>query len=296
MRLSPTTLAQAMERIRKIFDTFKSCSKAYGVDVGRMEIVGSLIKKTFTDGSDIDLAIFINNAFPPFEKILLIFESILRSNMGICNTKRKQIIISFQIDNFKFDILPATNFCDPMDQNSQITRALQYVQKNEKDPKANSYKYGTAWSEFATEFVGKNSQFILDVIILAKQWTKRLTFSQKHIPSLSYMTELIVVYANRGKDEKCLRTGFIRFLKLMSDFNTIDIEFNDYKWLQQQLNLKNLDCPLPRIVDPINVWHNLAEKIDVYNRAKIMRAASLTLEKLENGADLIELLNSRVYI
>lgn len=295
MRLSSASLAKAKESSQRIFDTLKQYSEQYGIDIGRMKIVGSLIKKTYTNGSDIDLAVFINNRYPPFDEVLSIFKTILSSKLGIWIIEVKKIIISFKMDDFQFDILPATNFACPLDPNSQVTGALKYIQQNVTDPKTNSYKYGTAWSEFATDFIGKNSEFILDVIMLARQWIKGLTFQHKHIPALSYMTELVVVYANRGNDKKCLRTGFIRFLKLMSDFNTIDIEFNDNRLLQQKLGLKNLDCPLPRIVDPINVWHNLAEKIYAGNRSKIMRAASCTLEKLSKGNDLIELLIYRTY-
>lgn len=189
--------------------------------------------------------------------------------------------------------MPATNFDDGINLNSQLIGALKYYTRNTVD--ATSYLYGTGWSESATNFVSKSSEFVLDVIMLAKQWIKGIQFGHKHIPSLSYMTELIVVFANRGKDESCLRIGFVRFLELIAEFNQIDIEFNDYKWLHQDLGMMKLRHSVPRILDPINMWHNVADKFYEINRVKIMRAARLTLDKLKSGADLIELLKSRNY-
>lgn len=69
--------------IQKIVEVLRETSGEYGINIVRMKVVGSFVKKTYTNGSDIDLAVFINNAYPPFNDILFKFQTILRSKLGI---------------------------------------------------------------------------------------------------------------------------------------------------------------------------------------------------------------------
>ncbi|CAL8139696.1 unnamed protein product [Orchesella dallaii] len=97
------------------------------------------------------------------------------------------------------------------------------------------------------------SEFHLKVIRLAKFWIDG-TILKEYVSAKSYMIELIAIHAQRKRKNKCVVSGFRRFLAAMSQFGQLLFSING----KVLVSFKN-DRPV--LIDVVNPFLNLAQDI-----------------------------------
>lgn len=262
-------------------DILKQQSK-YKVD--RIAIAGSIGKRTSLCGSDVDCVLFINDEHPPFDHVLSDFKIVLdESNIGK-HFKIRKANISLQVknDDFKLDLVPATNFI----KNTKKTRRLIQLQQKlvlqyiEQNPTEYGYIYSSSLAEASVKFMKNRSGFAHEMARIAKYWFKTLDFD--YVPGASTFIELVAVHAARRgrkgsrKNNSHLKS-FARFLKLLEDFDVLIVVLKE----RNQFTDNQSILEIPRLVDPVNPFNNYARHWDAEAKKRMQYYAKTTFDLLE---------------
>lgn len=297
-------LTEARCAAKLIFEKLKQkVGSVNGLKIGRTRIAGSLGKGTgisykASDGTirnpDLDLVVFVNDVDPPFTSILQQFRSLLEELDGVRVFKfvgvssMKFMFTTPRGRSIKVDLLVSRNHVKYHANwrgynvgEGQASLALKRLSKKQRlafektreiDLKENKWN-SSAFTEKTVEIINKcaNDPFNLKVVRLAKYWNARINLRKKdYVRGRSCMIELIALHAQknvRGRwknKQRCPISGFRRFLKIMSEFSTLDIDLeksNNNDIVNKSIRGNICKGLKPIIQDPVNPLNNLARGI-----------------------------------
>ncbi|XP_037044768.1 uncharacterized protein LOC119080484 [Bradysia coprophila] len=269
-----SSYAQKIAEILKVKSVYK---------IDRFFFAGSFGKRTNTIQSDVDCVYFINGHLPPFE-------GILREFYDICNQASvKKSFNSFEINlnkksiNFEIngrEMVLATNFA--MDfkkhRSKRHHQQMGVLEQIKLNPAKNCYQYSSALAESTLFFMKSRVSFANEMARISKCWFQAIG-RDFHISGASTFIELVAVYAAR-KNMPYLK-AFIRFLEELMNFEKLDVSFNSFRAISKDHKLAN--HALPRVIDPVNPYHNFAgywcDKVDDIQALK--RSAAFTMERIQ---------------
>ncbi|KAG4075073.1 hypothetical protein HA402_008138 [Bradysia odoriphaga] len=298
-----SSYAQKIAEILKVKSVYK---------IDRFFFAGSFGKRTNTIQSDVDCVYFINGHMPPFEEILREFYDICNApsvkksfNSFEINLNKKSI--NFEINGLEMDVVLATNFAMgyKKHRSKRHYQQMGVLEQIKLNPAENCYQYSSALAEATLFFMKSRVSFANEMARIAKYWFQSIG-RDFHISGASTFIELVAVYAARKgrrgnrKNAPHLK-AFIRFLEELMDFEKLDITFNSFSAIFK--NHKLADYKLPRVIDPVNPYHNFAgywcDKVDDIEALK--RSAAFTMERIQQlvlnqrATDVEDLVKSLLY-
>lgn len=254
-------------------------------------MAGSLGKRTAIVGFDIDCVLFINDQQPPFNNVLDDYENVLNQS-DLCELKhvrKTKYSIQFNLKDFKFDFLPATNFAvhnnsDYTDLEMQQWNVLRRIKKN---PQKNGDLYSSSLARNTIAFFKRQSGFAHAMVRLAKFWYKSLCLGT-YVSGAKYLIELVAIAAAQEEEndiEKSHNSNvncFAMFIENMCKFDTLNIVFEE-EYTDIFPEHAVTDNSRPRVMDPVNPYNNLARQWNEKAIEKIKIAATETRQRLFAG-------------
>lgn len=261
--------------------------------INRVVPAGSVGKQTDIKGSDLDYVMFINNQEPPFVGILTDFQNILRNHPKIgqlYQIKKTQHSLQFQGSGFKMDLVLAPNY-----KTGRKTQRKGTLERIRESPSKNAYRFSAALAETSVYFLNRQSFFVKDIARIAKFWYKSL--NMPYISGASTFIELVAVDAARQRGSAQHRRNtrfnghlkvFLRFLKLLIDFEKLDLVFNLGLFNDHEV----IDKIPPRVIEPSNPYNNLVHNWSNELQSLIAQRAQDTYNQFEswivNPTDIAE--------
>lgn len=276
-------------RCRSIFSQIKKELEANSqYKISQTILAGSYGKKTDIIGSDIDIVVFIQNKLPPFDNVLIEFEDILkRSEKRVTKIKRTRYSLQFNIDNYEFDLLPATDFVSEPNISAERKFILQRRRTLEEMARTgNEYGFSSSLAFATVKFMKKQSSFVHLCARLAKYWYKGACITT-YVSGAKYAMELIAIYAGQCVENEGATypyaAAFEKFLETVQDFRNIDIVFDyTYNGLKRE-HWPDVDDNYARLTDPANPYNNLLggffDNEDVIE--ELEEKAAATLDRME---------------
>ncbi|CAF1390406.1 unnamed protein product [Adineta steineri] len=271
------------QHMQKIFLTLQKYSN---YKLSRCRLLGGVGKKTSISLKfDYDCVIYVNNVDPPFKELLGEWNGILNHHLrnisGII--KVTNYSVQFEVDGFKFDILPASNYTGSINKTeSQANIIYKKISQEKMDSKKKdiAYLYSSGLSELALKFMKKQSGFIHDLCRLAKFWNCTIVFDQ-YVSGRSSIIEYLAVKAGQDEEESTINrkrsilSAFRRFLSYLADYNQINIIFTDV--YDESLIMK---CEKPYLIDPTNPYNNFLDRVPHDFLPTLAKCSNETLNRL----------------
>ncbi|XP_035711981.1 2'-5'-oligoadenylate synthase-like protein 2 [Folsomia candida] len=197
--------------------------------------------------------------------------------------------ISFQIRinrlTLDFDLLPATNMLDYDKHAEDMAREQAIEVRRRMQDFANPSAFSSSLAEQTILFMKNKPDDIVKVIKLARYWNQQIEIDE-YVKGRSYMIELVACWAQKGQPACNLFTRFVRFLREMEDFSNLRIFFGHH--------YRRLSVPdevweqTPLVMDPCNLYNNLAEGISQNVIGIFEYSAARSLGAIRDGLENVE--------
>ncbi len=259
--------------------------------IDRLLIAGSFGKRTNISQSDADCVVFINDQKPPFDQITKEFYEIcnkpeVRNLFNSFSIKMNRNSINLKINGLEMDVVPATNFVKDLKKHQSLPHVqqrevLEYIKRN---PTEYSYKFSSSLAEATVYFMKTRVGFANEIARIAKYWFKNLGNDLKDISGASTFIETVAVHAARkgrlgNRKHYPYLKAFMRFLEKLVNFETLDVSFKRCNPVFKQHPPGN--SAIPRVIDPVNPYNNLAENWSGKNIDTLKNCAAMTLARIQ---------------
>ncbi|CAF3527770.1 unnamed protein product, partial [Rotaria sp. Silwood2] len=245
---------------------FLMLQKYSNYKLSRCRLLGGVGKKTSISLKfDYDCVIYVNTVNPPFKELLDEWNDILMRHLENFNgvTEVTNYSIQFEVDGFKFDILPAPNYNGSIYKTkSQADVIWEKISTEQMDSKIEklSYLYSSGLSELALKFMKKQSGFIHDLCRLAKFWNCTIVFD-RYVSGRSSIIEYLAVKAGQEEEaatskKRSILHAFCRFLSYLTEYKQINIIFTDF-----YDETRITKCEKPYLIDPTNPYNNFLDGV-----------------------------------
>lgn len=277
-----------------IFEKIRQVGISYDIKIARTKVAGSIGKNTGisyvdeddeTVNPDLDLVVFINNVEPPFDYELEIFGDLLEELSEVSNLRVRKHSLMFYFETrsngaIKVDLLAAKNYVvNPHPYSGQDIgevearfalmelndKQIQFIKQSQKVNQDENKLYSSSFAVKTVKIIRSfvKDSFTRNVVSLAKFWNSYINMGKcGYVPARSSIIELVAIQTQqtrrsaRNGQEKCLISGFRRFLEAMSTFSQLDLSLTKENDNGKE-GLKNYSKPMIR--DPVNKWNNFAE-------------------------------------
>ena len=272
------TEAAANRVVNQLVKILQNCP---GLSIDRCCVSGSFGKKTSLVIFDIDLVVFVNDEEPPFTSVIQLLEKYVPSALNVAEVhKTTRFSIQFLTEGFKVDLLPAQNLVHETGNgspaNAQRINAIAKL-KTLTSERDRAY-WSSAFAESIVHFMKAKKPFVNAAVRICKFWKKACKVTNSTFPTWfsSFMVEIIAIDAAEKELEMHLSNASLvlvlkAFLENLANPNKIKIIGNHV-----EKNIpKDVLKQRPLIMDPVNPFNNVANRIGDWMTIQVIAQATL---------------------
>ena len=275
----------------------RALHKCKQVHVDRCCVSGSFGKTTSVVGPfDIDLVVFLNEAFPPFDSTLTELTKFLTQEldgiqMEVETETTTRYSVQFILDGFHVDLLPASNLVPSKSATNPTALQRLAVWKKlgelcEEHRMEEMRPWSAALAESTVEFMKRQSSFAHAAVRVCKLWKKSclVVHSSFSLWFTSSLIELIAIKLANDEErdnpnDSSIMKVFQNFLMALADVNRLSIILSDC-YYEQSLVPDFMQQQRPLIMDPVNPYNNVASHIKQWETLRLL--AQYSLKRMED--------------